>query len=85
MKIFSANKSKQVLGGRIESGTIKKGSDVKIFRRDNEIGSGTVKDLQQNKTAVSEITEGNEFGAMIDSKIEIVAGDSIRLVTMVKK
>ena len=84
LKIFSKAKDKQVIGGRLEEGILKKGSRVKILRRDNEIGEGTIKGLQQNKSEVDTIAEG-EFGTMIESKIEIAPGDHVRSVIIVKK
>lgn len=84
LKVFSKNKDKQVVGGRLNEGVIKKGSQVKIIRRENEIGQGSIKELQQNKNDISVISAG-EFGTMIDSKIEIASGDIIRSIAIVKK
>ena len=77
IKIFSKVKDKQILGARVEKGVIDLGSQVKIMRRDVEIGEGKVKELQSQKNPVKEISEGKEFGAMIESKIEIAPGDKI--------
>lgn len=77
LKIFSINKDKQVLGGRVESGTISLNDEVKIIRRENEIGRGRVRELQQQKTKTGTVEEGKEFGALIESKMEIAAGDKI--------
>ncbi len=85
LKIFSKTKDKQVVGGRMEEGILKKGSQVRIMRRENEIGTGTIKELQQQKTSVTEISEGSEFGTMIESKVEIVAGDTVQSFQRVKK
>jgi len=85
LKVFSANKDKQVLGARVNSGTIEKGASVKIIRRDIEIGRGKVKELQQSKMAVDTVNEGNEFGSMIEAKVEIAPGDIIERVVMVTK
>lgn len=75
LKIFSITKDKHVLGARVLSGNFEKGGNVKIIRREEEIGRGKVKELQQSKMAAEVISEGNEFGALIESKIEIAPGD----------
>ncbi len=75
LKIFSITKDKHVLGARVISGSIGKNGNVKITRRDAEIGLGKIKELQQSKMAAESITEGNEFGALIESKMEIAPGD----------
>jgi translation initiation factor IF-2 len=85
LKIFSVVKDKQILGGRVEKGHIALGSEVKIMRRDFEIGTGKVRELQQQKTKVSEVAEGKEFGTMIESKIDIAPGDRLESFIIVEK
>lgn len=86
LAIFSKNKDKQILGGKVQEGSIKVGSEVKILRRDAEIGRGKIKELQQSKTRTEEVNMGFEFGCMIESKVEIALGDKIQgFVTVEKK
>ncbi len=86
LAIFSKNKDKQILGGKVQTGSIKVGSEVKILRRDAEIGRGKIKELQQTKLRTDEVNEGFEFGCMIESKIEIALGDKIQgFITVEKK
>lgn len=84
--VFSKNKDKQILGGKVQQGTLTVGSEVKILRRDAEIGRGKIKELQLQKVKASEVNEGYEFGCMIESKIEIAQGDKIQgFITIEKK
>lgn len=76
LRHFSVQKHTHVLGGRIDEGTIKQNQSVRILRRDIEIGSGEVKNIQQAKSDVSQVTEG-EFGMQLNTKTEISAGDYI--------
>ncbi len=85
LKIFSVNKDKQVLGARVESGTIFVNDEVKIMRRENEIARGRIRELQHMKSKVGSVEEGKEFGAMIESKIEIAPGDRIEDFHVVMK
>lgn len=85
MAIFNKNKDKQILGGKVQEGSLTVGSDIKILRRDAEIGRGKIKEIQQQKQKVSEIREGYEFGCMIESKIEIALGDKIQGFITVEK
>ncbi len=85
LKNFSQTKSVQVLGGRVEEGSIIIGKDVKILRRDEEIGRGKIKELQQQKAKTSEVKEENEFGLSLETKIEVVPGDYIETFEVVKK
>ncbi len=85
IKIFSKNKDKQVVGGKVIAGSIKTGSIVNITRRDNKIGTGTIVGLQQQKAVTKEAEEGSEFGAQIDSRIELAPNDIIESFIIVKK
>ncbi|MFA6432210.1 MAG: translation initiation factor IF-2 [Candidatus Paceibacterota bacterium] len=83
--IFSKEKDRQVVGGKMQEGTLESGATVRIMRRDAEIGTGTVRELQQAKKRVSEVREGFEFGTLIEAKAEIAEGDKIEAVKMVEK
>lgn len=77
LKHFSMQKSIHVLGGRVEEGVMKMNQRVQILRRDIEIGRGTIKNLQQQKSDVQQVDEG-EFGMQIETKAELAAGDYLK-------
>ncbi len=85
LKIFSKTKDKQILGGRVENGVIALGSEVKIFRRETEIGEGKVRELQQQKSQANEVPQGKEFGAMIVANVEIAPGDQLQSYVVSEK
>ncbi|MFA5933934.1 MAG: translation initiation factor IF-2 [Candidatus Paceibacterota bacterium] len=85
IKIFSSTKDKYVIGGRVTEGRIVDGSTVRIMRRDFEIGKAKIIELQQGKIKTREVLEENEFGMMIESKLEIAPGDVIEAFIMVTK
>ena len=84
LKVFSRSKDKQVVGGRVEDGELKKGNKVRIMRRDAEIGEGTILELQQQKSKVGSVTDG-EFGMQINARIEIASGDVLEATQLVEK
>ncbi|MBX4181740.1 GTP-binding protein [Candidatus Parcubacteria bacterium] len=83
LKLFSNAKGKQVIGARVLTGTLSRGNVVKIMRREAEIGHGKVKELQQAKIATDSVSEGSEFGTMIESKLEIAPGDVLQAISRV--
>ena len=85
MKVFSKLKDKQIIGGKVLEGIIKIGADVKIYRREVQIGTGEIRELQKMKEKTSEVQKDTEFGAMIQSQIEIAPGDRVEAFTIVKK
>jgi translation initiation factor IF-2 len=82
LKYFSLQKHTHVLGARVESGVVKVNQRVKILRRDIEIGSGVIKNLQQQKSDVQQVDDG-EFGLQLESRTEIAPGDNLRAFDLV--
>lgn len=85
IKIFSKVKDKQILGGKVEKGKITLGGQIKILRREAEIGEGRIRELQSQKNQINEVMEGKEFGAMIEAKLEIMPGDRIESYEIIEK
>lgn len=77
LKHFSVQKNIHVMGGRVDEGVMKLHQRVKILRRDIEIGKGTIKNLQQQKSDVQQVNEG-EFGMQLETKAEIAPGDYLQ-------
>ena len=82
---FIRTRDRQVIGGKVVEGSINLGSTVKIMRRDFEIGKGKIINLEKSKVKTNTVAEGEEFGMMIESKIEITAGDVLESFTTVHK
>jgi translation initiation factor IF-2 len=82
LKHFSTQKNAHVLGGRLTEGTLSLNQKVKIVRRDLELGRGVLKNLQQHKSNVKSISDG-EFGMQLDSKTEVAPGDVIEAIEIV--
>lgn len=85
LKVFSKDKDKQIIGGRVETGSISSGSDVKVLRRGIEIAKGKIRNLEQHKQKVSEVKKDTEFGTLVECKIEIAPGDKIETFVTVLK
>jgi translation initiation factor IF-2 len=82
LKHFSTQKNAHVLGARAEEGTLSLNQHVRITRRDIVLGTGILKNLQQLKSNVKMITEG-EFGMQLDSRVEVAPGDYIEAFDIV--
>ncbi len=85
IKAFSQTKERQIIGGKVIEGSIGLDQNVKIMRREFEIGRGKIVNLEKGKMKTSTVEEGAEFGMMIESKIEIVAGDVIETFALMQK
>ena len=85
VRAFSRTKERQIIGGKVVEGQIHLNSIVRIMRREFEIGRGKIVNLEKNKIKTSNVEEGAEFGMMLESKIEVVAGDIIESFSITQK
>jgi translation initiation factor IF-2 len=85
IRAFSRTKERQIVGGKVMEGVLVLNGVVKILRRDFEIGRGKIVNLEKSKVKVKEVEAGSEFGMMIESKMEIVAGDVLESFSVVQK
>jgi translation initiation factor IF-2 len=75
LKTFGATKDKHIVGGKVITGKITFGSNIRIIRRDFEIGTGKIVELQVNKFKSKEVLEGSDCGIQIETKMDISVGD----------
>lgn len=85
LKIFGESKGKQIVGGAVTEGRILDGKPFKILRRDSEIGRGKITELQQQKIKVKEVPQDSQFGALVEAKITLAAGDVLEVFDLVTK
>ncbi len=70
---FLAEKNRQIIGGRVIEGEVKKGASIEVFRGNEEkVGSGKIINLQRNKKDIDLVVKGDECGILFegDAKIE---------------
>jgi len=79
LKIFASTKNKKIVGGKVISGSVVLGSNVRVIRRDSEIGLGKIVELQANKFKVKEITDNVECGMQVETRVDITAGDVLEV------
>ncbi|MEK7109054.1 MAG: translation initiation factor IF-2 [Patescibacteria group bacterium] len=77
LKFFSNVKGRVVMGGRVEEGALNENAEIKIMRRDLELGRGKIVSLQTQKTPVKKVEQGQEFGAQLKLDVEPAPGDRL--------
>lgn len=80
LKVFKREGNKQIVGGRVEEGSVRKGMSAEIKRNKEEVGKGLIVELQRNKIPADEVGQGSEFGMLIETKTEIRDGDILEIV-----
>ncbi len=89
--VFWGEKNRQIVGGKIIEGELKKGLKLEVFRDDPSAGSGQVKkigagkiiNLQRDKKDVDLLKKGDEAGILFEGNVKIEKGDI--LVAYVEK
>lgn len=79
LKIFRTEKNNMIVGGKVRAGKIQAAAKIKVFRKDEEIGQGVIKELQAGKETVSEVQEGQECGISFSGKPVIEKGDILEI------
>jgi len=82
---FSSMKDKHVVGGKVKEGAVKKNYSVHVKRGNETIGSGKILSLQSGKQSTDSISQGDEFGAQIESDVQLQVNDVIECYEIVVK
>ncbi len=76
-EVFNITKVGKVAGCMVSTGTVKRGSKVRLLRDDVVIHEGTLKTLKRFKDEVKEVREGMECGMAFENYDDIKANDVI--------
>jgi len=75
LMIFMTEKSRQIIGGKVIEGEVKKGAKLEIWREEQDIGRGRIVSLQENKKDQDSVTKGRECGILFEGTTKIQQGD----------
>lgn len=73
--LFWAEKNRQIVGGKITEGEIKKGLKLEVQRNNAKIGSGKIIELQRDKKVVDKLVKGDECGILFEGNVKIEKDD----------
>jgi len=77
LAVFRTEKDKQIVGGKVTKGLIKKGLLVDVLRNGEKIGQGTIIQLQKNKKDADEVNKDQEAGLLVKGITIIEKGDTL--------
>ena len=77
LAVFRSEKNRQIIGGRIIQGEIKRGVFIEIFRNEESVGKGKLVNLQRNKKDIDQCPKGDECGILFEGGSKIEAGDTL--------
>lgn len=79
--IFLTEKNRQIIGGKVSEGEVRKGAQIEVLREDQIIGRGKLINLQRNKKDVERVGKGEECGILYEGDIKIEVGDILIIYT----
>lgn len=85
LSIFRQEKNRQVVGGRVNTGKVEKGTLIDVIRGTKRIGQGRLMQLQHNKKDVDEVPKGRDCGILFEGEAMIEKGDVLEVYREEKK
>jgi len=87
--VFKTEKNRQIIGGRVIEGKVKKGGLIEVFRstsagkgvEEEKIGKGKLLNLQKNKKDIDQCARGEECGILFEGDIKVESGDILLIYT----
>lgn len=83
--VFLTEKNRQIIGGRVMEGQIKKGALVEVLRNEEIKGKGKIISLQKNKKDIEMAARGEEIGILYEGNEKIEIGDILVIYIEEKK
>ena len=77
LAIFRTEKNRQIVGGRVISGEVKRGTKIEVMRNEEIVGKGKLIQLQQNKREIDRISQNQECGILFEGDAKIQEGDAL--------
>ena len=85
LAIFRTEKNRQIIGGRVIEGKVRRGALVEVIRNDENIGGGKIVGLKKQKEDINEATKGTECGILYEGDVQIDVGDVLAVYVEEKR
>jgi len=79
LAVFKKEKNRIVIGGKVISGRVKRGSLIEVIRNEEKVGQGRLLQLQRNRKDIEEVAKGSECGILFEGNIDIQEGDILKV------
>jgi translation initiation factor IF-2 len=78
LAVFRTEKNRQIVGGKVADGEVKRGAKIEIWRNEEKLGEAKLINLQRNKKDIAAAVKGEECGIMCGGDIKVEAGDILQ-------
>lgn len=83
--VFLTEKNRQIVGGKVIEGEVKKGTQIEVLRGEELVGRGRLINLQRNKKDIERVGKGEECGILYEGDVKIEVGDILAIYTESRK
>jgi len=83
--VFMSEKNRQIVGGRVIEGEVKKGAMLEILRDEEIVGKGKIINLQKNKKDIEKGIKGEEVGMLYEGTEKIKENDILIIYTVERR
>ena len=77
--IFLVGKNRQIVGGKVIEGEIKKGTQIEVLRDEELVGKGKLINLQRDKKDVDRVIKDQECGILFGGDVKVEEGDVLAI------
>ena len=78
---FLTNKKRQIVGGKVIWGEVRRGTKIDVLRNEELIGKGKLINLQRDKKDTGKVMKGQECGILFEGNVKIENGDILVFYT----
>ncbi|OHA71906.1 MAG: translation initiation factor IF-2 [Candidatus Wildermuthbacteria bacterium RIFCSPLOWO2_01_FULL_47_18] len=78
LAVFFTEKSRQIIGGKVKDGEIRRGATIEIVRNEAVVGRGKMLNLQKDKQDASQVLKNQECGISYEGDVTLEVGDTLR-------
>ncbi len=79
LEVFLVEKNRQIVGGRVTEGQLKKRALIEIERENEVVGRGKLINLQRNKKDAESVSKGEECGVLYEGNVKIEKDDILTM------
>jgi len=78
LAVFRTEKNRQIVGGRVAEGEIRRGVKIEVWRNEEKVGEIKLLNLQRNKKDIAAASKGEECGIMCGGDLKVETGDILQ-------
>jgi len=85
LALFKKEKDRQVIGGKVINGQIKKNALINVIRNEKKVGQGRIIQLQRDKKEIEEVSKDQECGILFQGTTIIEEKDILEFLKKKKE